>query len=96
MLDEEVQDLHVARDAANERRCLSIYSCTIHIDLATVKQSFRALEMATLTGDMNRPQPIVLRLRAIYAVIDEQRQAVCVALLAGNMCWGTTFIIGLV
>ena len=45
---------------------------------------------------MNRPQPIVSFLRAIYAVIDEQRQALCVALLAANICWGQTCIIGLV
>ena len=45
---------------------------------------------------MNRPQSSVCCLRAIYAVIDEQRQALCVALLAGNICWGKTFIIGLV
>ena len=86
----------MAREAANERRCLSIYICTIHIDLATVKQSFHALEIAVQTGDMNRPRSIVYCLGAIYAVIDEQRQALCVALLAGNICWGSTFIIGLV
>ena len=45
---------------------------------------------------MNRPKPSVCCLRAIYAVIDEQRQALCVAHLAGNICWGTTYIIGLV
>ena len=92
MLDEEVQDLHVARDAARGRRCLSIFTCTIHIDLATVNQSFHALEMAFQTGDMNRPQSIDCCLQAIYAVIDEQRQALCVALLAGNICWGSTCI----
>ena len=73
MLDEEVQDLHVARDAALERRCLSFYICTIHIDLATVQQSFYAFEIAILTGDMNRPRLIGCCLRAIYAMIDEQR-----------------------
>ena len=96
MLDEEVQDLHVALDAADHRRCLSIYICTIQIDLATVEQSFYALEIAIATGDMNRPRPIVSCLRAIYAVIDEQRQAICVAVLAGHICWGNTCIRGIV
>ena len=45
---------------------------------------------------MNRPAPIVSCLRAIYAVIDEQRQAFCVVILAGHICWGSTIIIGLV
>jgi hypothetical protein len=96
MLDKELQDLHVARHAAKKRRCPSDYICTIHIDLATVKQSFHALEMAILTGDMNRPRPIVYCLRAIYAVNDEQRQAFCVAKLAGLKRWGKTCVIGLV
>ena len=52
--------------------------------------------MAFRTGDMNRPRYIVCCLRAIYAVVDEQRQAFCVAILAGHICWGSTFIIGLV
>ena len=53
-----MQDLHVAHLAANGRRFLSIYICTIHIDLAMVKQGFYALEIAIMTGDMNRPRPI--------------------------------------
>jgi hypothetical protein len=51
-----VQDLHVAREAAQERRCHSTSSFIIHIDLfATLQQSFYALIMSHLTGEMNRP-----------------------------------------
>ena len=82
----------MALDAADQRWCLSISICTIHIDLATVKQIFHALEIALLTGDMNRP-PTDCCLRTICTMIDEQRQALCVTILAGSIYWGSTCII---
>ena len=52
--------------------------------------------MALLAGNICWGSTFIIGLVQLGAVVDEQRQAFCVAILAGSICWGTTFIRSLV